>query len=91
VDPPNGKKGDVITITGENLEKGSVAKLYLTDGDPKNDIEVPMTSQTATEIKFTIPAKAAPGRLALMILTASKPPQLIEQPWKLTIDEPTGQ
>jgi hypothetical protein len=91
LEPANGKKGDVITVTGENLDKGSVAKLYLTDGEAKNDIELSITSQTATEIKFSIPAKAAPGRLALMILTSSKPPQLIEQPWKLTIDEPTGQ
>ena len=88
IDPPNGKPGDVITVTGENLDKVSVAKLYLTDGNEKNDIELALTSQTATEIKFKIPAKAVPGRLALMILTASKPPQLVEQPWKLTIDEP---
>ena len=60
VDPPNGKKGDVITVTGENLEKGSVAKLYLTDGDPKNDIEVPIASQTATEIKFRFRPRPPP-------------------------------
>src|ERR1035438_949844 len=80
VDPLNGKSGDVVTVTGENLTKEFVAKLYLTDGgDGKNDVEVQITEQTATTIKFKIPAKAIPGRMALMILTTGKPQQLIEQ------------
>ena len=93
VDPDTGKRGDVITITGENLSKNLVAKLYLTDGgDGKGDIEVQITEQTDTTIKFKIPAKATPGqRLALMILTATKPAQLIEQPVKVTIDDGTAQ
>src|ERR1017187_6770232 len=87
VDPQNGKAGDVITVTGENLQKDSVAKLYLTDGT--NDIQVDeITEQTATSIKFKIPAKAKPGRLALMFLTSGKTGQLMEQPYKITIDEP---
>jgi len=91
VDPLSGKRGDVITVTGQNLQKENVAKLYLTDGvNEKNDIQVEMTSQTPTEIKFKIPAKAIMGRMALMILTTTKPPQLIEQPVKLTIDDGSG-
>jgi hypothetical protein len=85
VDPDNGKIGDLLTVTGENLDRASVAKLYLTDGT--NDLEVPMVSQEATTIKFKIPAKAKPGRLALMVLTRGKEPKLIEQPVKVTIDE----
>src|SRR3954452_17906843 len=69
VDPQNGKSGDVIVVSGENLHKESVAKLYLTDG--KIDIEVPISEQTEKELKFKIPAKAA-GRLSLMVLTAGK-------------------
>ena len=89
VDPPNGKKGDVITVTGENLQKEVVAKMFLTDGvEPKNDIALELSSQSATEIKFKIPVKAA-GRMALMIQTATKPVQLIEQPWKITVDDGT--
>jgi len=83
VDPASGKKGDVIAVTGENLEKPNVTKIYLTDG--KNDVECVITGQTATEIKFKIPEKAS-GRLALMILTGGKEPKLIEQPVKLTIE-----
>ena len=93
VDPDTGKRGDIITVNGENLSKNLVAKLYLTDGgDGKGDIEVQITDQTDTTIKFKIPAKATPGqRLALMILTATKPAQLIEQPVKVTIDDGTAQ
>lgn len=91
VDPLNGKVGDVITVTGENLTKTSVAKVYLTDGgDGKNDLEVQITEQTETTLKFKIPAKAT-GRLALMILTTTKPQQLIEQPVKVSIDDNTAQ
>jgi hypothetical protein len=84
VEPAAGKAGDIIAIAGENLGKDQVAKVYLTDGT--NDIEVSMTEQAATSIKFKIPAKAK-GRLALMILTAGKDSKLIEQPVKVNIEE----
>jgi hypothetical protein len=83
IEPASGKKGDVIAVTGENLEKTSVAKVYLTDG--KNDLECVVTGQSATEIKIKIPEKAT-GRMALMILTGGKEPRLIEQPVKITIE-----
>src|SRR5882672_8565149 len=83
IEPSSGKKGDVIAVTGENLEKANVAKVYLTDG--KNDLECVVTGQTATEIKIKIPEKAT-GRMALMILTGGKEPRLIEQPVKITIE-----
>ena len=85
-EPMNGKAGDVIVVTGENLAKDSVAKVYLTDGT--NDLQVDIAEQTATTIKFKIPAKAKPGRVALMVLTSGKEPKLIEQPVKVTVDEP---
>jgi len=91
VDPLSGKVGDTITVTGENLSKNLVAKLYLTDGvSEKNDIEVQILEQTETSLKFKIPAKAT-GRMALMVLTTGKPQQLIEQPVKVTIDDGTAQ
>ncbi len=86
VEPMNGKVGDVLVVTGENLTKDNVAKLYLTDGT--NDLQVDMMEQTATTIKFKIPAKAKPGRVALMVLTGGKDPKLIEQPVKVTVEEP---
>ena len=84
VEPGNGKAGDVIAVAGENLQKDQVAKVYLTDG--KNDFEVQIVEQTATSVKFKIPAKAT-GRLALMVLTTGKDAKLMEQPVKVQIDE----
>jgi len=83
VEPGNGKVGDVIAVTGENLNKEQVAKVYLTDG--KNDFEAQITEQADTSIKIKIPAKAN-GRLALMILTSGKDAKLIEQPVKVTVE-----
>jgi hypothetical protein len=86
VDPLSGKKGDLIAVTGENLDKGYVDKVFLTDG--KNDTLVEVTEQSATTIKFKIPEKAATGsRLAIMILTKGKDPKYIEQPVKVMIEE----
>jgi hypothetical protein len=86
VDPLSGKKGDVIAVTGENLDQGSVDKVFLTDG--KNDTAVEITEQNPTTIKFKIPQKAATGsRLAIMILTKGKDPKYIEQPVKVMIEE----
>lgn len=84
VDPGNGKAGDVLVVSGENLAKASVAKIYLTDS--KNDMECVIVEQSDTAIKFKIPAKAT-GRLSLMVLTSGKEPKLIEQPVKVQIDE----
>jgi hypothetical protein len=84
VDPDTGKAGDVLTVTGENLDKGQVAELYLTDG--KKDTKVPMTEQGPTTIKFKIPDKATAGRFALMVLTSGKEPKLIEQPVKVNVE-----
>ena len=87
VEPGNGKIGDIVVVTGENLQKDTVSKVYLTDG--KIDFEVAITGQSDKEIKFKIPAKAT-GRLALMILTVAKDAKdqkLIEQPVKVQIDQ----
>ena len=70
VEPGNGKVGDILTVSGENLDKAQVAELYLTDG--KKDTKVEVTEQTPTSIKFKIPVKATPGRFALMVLTTGK-------------------
>jgi len=85
VDPSSGKKGVVVVVTGENLEKSHVEKVYLTDG--KNDTLVEVTEQTATSIKFKIPETVATGgRLSVMILTAGKDAKYIEQPVKVMIE-----
>src|SRR4051812_31110614 len=80
VEPANGKAGDVITVTGENLDKAQVAKVFLTDG--KNDIPVVVVEQEDKILKLKVPAKAK-GRFALMLLTTGKEPKYVEQPVKL--------
>ena len=56
VEPGNGKAGEELTVTGENLNTKYVKEVYLTVGN--TDIKVEVTEQTATSIKFKIPAKA---------------------------------
>jgi hypothetical protein len=84
VEPMEAKAGDTLTVTGENLEKSNVAKVYLTDG--KNDIVTPVAEQTATSMKIKVPNGVKAGRWALMLLTAGNDPKLIEQPVKVTIE-----
>ncbi len=84
VTPDTGKVGDVLTVAGENLEASTVKALFLTDG--KTDYKTEITEQTATTIKFKIPADVKPGRFSLMILTAGNDPKLIEQPVKVTVE-----
>ncbi len=85
VEPGTGKIGDVITVSGENLNKELVAKVFLTDG--KADLPVDVTEQAAAAIKFKVPAKAKAGRFALMLLTTGKEPKLIEQPVKFNVEQ----
>lgn len=84
VEPDSAKAGDVLTVSGEHLDKGEVMELYLTDG--KKDTKCRMTEQSPTAIKFQIPDKVTAGRFALMVLTGGKDPKLIEQPVKVTIE-----
>jgi hypothetical protein len=84
VEPTTAKVGAEVSAAGENLDKANVTEVFLTDG--QNDIKVQMTQQAATEIKFKIPDSVKPGRFSLMVLTATKPPRLIEQPVRLTVE-----
>ena len=83
VEPANGKAGDVVTVTGENLDKAQVAKVFLTDG--KNDIPVVVVEQEEKTLKIKVPAKAK-GRFAIMLLTTGKEPKYVEQPVKLEVE-----
>jgi hypothetical protein len=83
VDPFSGKVGDLVTVSGENLDKPNVEKVYLVDD--KTDLVCEITEQTATSIKVKIPAKAT-GRMAFMIRTGGKEPKEIVQPVKVTIE-----
>jgi hypothetical protein len=82
----NGKKGDVISVSGENLQKESVAKVLLTDG--RNDFSVDIAEQTSTTLRFKIPDRAGPGRMAFMILTTGRNGKYVSLlRFKITIDQ----
>jgi hypothetical protein len=83
-EPGNGKVADVLTVSGENLGKAAVSKLFLTDG--KTDIPVEIVDQADAAIKFKVPEKAGGARWSLMLLTTGKEPKLIEQPVKVTVE-----
>ena len=82
VDPDTGKKGEMITVRGENLGKAGVGELYLTDG--QKDTKVNIIEEPDTELKFTIPDIKL-GRYHLLILTANKT-SLMEQPVVVTVE-----
>lgn len=81
VDPATAKGGDTVTATGAAIDASNVDSLYLTDGT--NDIKCDVVEQTATAIKFKIPATIKPGRWAVMVHTTKG--QFIEEPVKLTV------
>ena len=84
VEPVTAKAGAEVSVAGENLDKGNVTEVYLTDG--KNDFKVQVTQQAAAAIKFKVPDSMKPGRFSLMVLTATKPTRLVEQPVRLTVE-----
>ncbi len=82
VEPDSAKVGDEISAKGENLNKASMAELYLTDGS--KDTKVAISAQSDTEIKFKVPQIKA-GRYHLAMLTANRS-SMIEQPVVLTVE-----
>ncbi len=84
IEPMNGKVGEELTVTGENLDAKFVKEVYLTIGN--KDIKADITSQAPDTLKLKIPGAAKPGRYSLTVLTAEKVPKLIEQPVKCTVE-----
>ena len=83
VEPYSGKVGDVVAVSGENLDKGNVSKVFLIND--KTDLPCEIVEQTATTIKVKIPDKAT-GRMAFMIRTGGKEPKDIVQPVKVSVE-----
>lgn len=87
VEPVSAKIGDVVTASGEHLDKENVAELFLTD--QKSDFKVEVTEQSATAVKFRVPASVKPGRFGLVIRTpgtAANPAKDYVQPVRITIE-----
>lgn len=85
VAPDTAKAGDVLTISGEYLDKTRVKDIYLTDS--KMEWKCEIVEQQQNEAKVKVPAKSKTGRLRLMILTTGVEPQFLEQPVAVEIQE----
>jgi len=83
VNPESAKPGDVVTVSGENLDKSRVTELYLTNGDV--DLKVVIIDQSAKAIKFKVPEKATAGRYSLTVLLAGEDPKLLDEPAHLLV------
>jgi hypothetical protein len=83
LDPDTAKTGDTVTASCENVNKSTVADLYLTDG--KDDTKVAVMENTADKVKFQVP-RIKPGRYHLAFLTANKA-SMIEQPVALSVEQ----
>jgi len=81
VQPDSGKMGDVVTAKGENLDKNSIAEIYLTDG--KDDTKLTVSQQTGSMIKFSVP-ELKPGRYHIAVLTVNRD-KMIDQPVVFTV------
>jgi hypothetical protein len=82
VDPDTAKTGDTVNVTCTNVNKTTVAELYLTDG--KDDTKIAVMEHTEDKIKFQVP-RIKPGRYHIAFLTANKA-SIVEQPVVLTVE-----
>jgi len=86
VRPDSGKIGSVLRIRGIDLSKAKVDSVYLSD--QTLDMMVKVLNQTDNFIEFRIPPSVKPGRFQLVIKTAGKEPQILEQPFYIKVEEP---
>ena len=85
VQPDSVKAGDEVTLSGTNLDKNSLAALNLTQGD--KTIKVKITSQSGTDVKFTVPTDLPAGRYGVMVLTTGgDDARELDEPVALTIE-----
>jgi hypothetical protein len=88
VEPPFGKNGDELVVNGENLDRASVTKMFLTAGG--QDHEVQIKEQTGATIRFQIPAKLALGSYNVTVQTAGDAPAILEQPVSCSVVDEEG-
>jgi IPT/TIG domain len=79
VDPSSGKANDVVTVTGENLEKAHVSAIFLSDD--KDDHKASVVSQAADKIVMKIP-EVKPGDYNVSIQSGNA---IFIQPVRFTV------
>jgi hypothetical protein len=81
VDPPSGKVNDSVTVSGTNLEKSSVAAVYLSNDN--DDFKATVTDQTAEKIVIKIP-QVKSGVYRISVLVGDK---ILIKPVRFTVEE----
>lgn len=69
VEPSSGKVNDNVTLTGENLGKGSVSAVFLSDD--KTDYKATVVEQAAEKIVMKVP-QVKPGDYNVSVQSADK-------------------
>jgi IPT/TIG domain len=80
VDPASGKVSDTITVTGENLGKGHVSAVFLSD--KKTDYKATVVEQSADKIVMKVP-QVAPGDYNVSVQTGNT---IFIQPVRFTVE-----
>jgi hypothetical protein len=80
VDPASGKVNDMITVTGENLAKGHVSAVFLSD--KKTDYKATVVEQSADKIVMKVP-QVSPGDYNVSIQAGNT---IFIQPVRFTVE-----
>ena len=81
VDPSSGKVNDTVTVAGENLGKGTVSGIFLSDD--KTDYKATLVEQDQEKIVMKVPRVKA-GRYNISIQTGNA---IYIQPVRFTVQE----
>ena len=79
VDPATGKANDIVTVAGENLGKGKVSAVFLSDD--KDDHKASVVSQEADKIVIKVP-DVKPGSYNVSVQTGNS---IFIQPIRFTV------
>ena len=81
VDPTSGKVDDTVTVAGENLGKGAVSAVFLSDD--KTDYKATLVEQDEEKIVIKVP-HVKPGSYNISIQTGNT---ILIQPVRFTVQE----
>ena len=81
VDPSSGKVNDTVTVAGENLGKGTVSALFLSDDKP--DYKATLVEQNEEKMVMKVP-HVRPGRYNISLQAGNA---IYIQPVRFTVEE----
>jgi len=81
VDPSSGKVNDTVTVAGENLGKGTVSALFLSDD--KTDYKATLVEQNEEKMVMKVP-HVRPGRYNISLQAGNA---IYIQPVRFTVEE----